>query len=173
MAVSPNMYELTYIVNAVISDDQIKDIIKRVTAFVTEAGAEVVEVDEWGSRRLAYPIQKKRNGYYVNMYFRSSGEIIPKLERALEINDNILRYLTLRLDAKMIRYYENNHDSRERLAGRGTEEVGKDKDTPRKARKEVSKPAPVKIAAEPVAEAAAEPVAEAAAEPVAEETAEK
>jgi small subunit ribosomal protein S6 len=126
MAVSPNMYELTYIVNAVISDDQIKDIIKRITAYLKESGAEIIEVDEWGSRRLAYPIQKKRNGYYVNVYFRSSGDFIPRLERVLEIDDNVLRYLTLRLDARMIRYYESNQDSRARLAGRGGDEAEAD-----------------------------------------------
>jgi small subunit ribosomal protein S6 len=113
MATTQNTYELTYIVNSVISDEQVKDLVTRVTSYVSEAGGEIIEVDEWGQRRLAYPIQKKRNGYYVNMYFRSSGTIIPRLERALEIDDNILRYMTLRMDAKMIRHYE---ESKTRIA---------------------------------------------------------
>ena len=106
MATQQNSYELTYVVNSVISDEQVKDLISRVSAYITEAGGEITEVDEWGARRLSYPIQKKRNGYYVNMYFRSSGALIPRLERALEIDDNILRYMSLRMDAKMIRHYE-------------------------------------------------------------------
>jgi len=106
MSVEKNTYELTYIVNAVISDDQIKDLIRRVTAYVSDSGGEIIEVEEWGSRRLAFPIQKKRNGYYVNMYFRASGTMIARMERVLEIDDNILRYLTLKMDAKMIRHYE-------------------------------------------------------------------
>ncbi|GMQ82004.1 MAG: hypothetical protein BMS9Abin05_1443 [Rhodothermia bacterium] len=106
MSVEKNTYELTYIVNAVISDDQIKDLIRRVTAYVSESGGEIMEVEEWGSRRLAFPIQKKRNGHYVNMYFRAAGTMIARMERALEIDDNILRYLTLKMDAKMIRHYE-------------------------------------------------------------------
>ncbi len=105
-------YELTYIVNAVISDDQTRDLVKRVSSFITESGGEIIDVDEWGSRRLGYPIQKKRNGYYVNMYFRGSGASISRLERALEIDDNILRYLTLRMDAKMIRNYEDRKSAR-------------------------------------------------------------
>ena len=72
MATTQNTYELTYIVNSVISDEQVKDLISRITADISEAGGEIIEVDEWGQRRLAYPIQKKRNGYYVNMYFRST-----------------------------------------------------------------------------------------------------
>lgn len=112
MATNENTYELSYIVNSVISDEQVKKLVSRVTASVTEAGAEIIEVDEWGARRLSYPIQKKRNGYYVNMYFRSSGTIITRLERALEIDDNILRYMTLRMDAKMIRHYEESRARR-------------------------------------------------------------
>ena len=108
MATLQNTYELTYIVNSVISDEQVKDLVARVTAYVSEAGGEIIEVDEWGQRRLAYPIQKKRNGYYVNMYFRSSGVMIPRLERSLEIDDNVLRYMTLRMDSKMLRHYEES-----------------------------------------------------------------
>ena len=106
MAENKHMYELTYVINSVISDDQVKDLVSRVSKFVEENDGDIVEVDEWGSRRLAFPIQKKRNGYYVDMYFKAPGAIVPKLERALEIDDNILRYLTLRMDAKMIRHYE-------------------------------------------------------------------
>ena len=108
MATLQNTYELTYIVNSVISDEQVKDLVARVTAYVAEAGGDIIEVAEWGQRRLAFPIQKKRNGYYVNMYFRSSGVMIPRLERSLEIDDNVLRYLTLRMDSKMIRHYEES-----------------------------------------------------------------
>ena len=100
------MYELAYIVNSVISDDQVKDLVSRVTTYLTESGAEIIEVDEWGTRRLSYPIQKKRNGYFVNLYFRSAGTLIPRFERMMEIDDNILRYMTLRMDPKMIRHYE-------------------------------------------------------------------
>ena len=112
MATNKNTYELTYIVNSVISDEQVKDMVARVTDYVKENGGEIIEVDEWGARRLAYPIQKKRNGYYVNMYFTAPGEIVPRLERALEIDDNILRYLTLRMDPKMIRHYEESKTKR-------------------------------------------------------------
>ena len=106
MASNKNTYELTYIVNSVISDEQVKDMVSRVTAYVTENAGEIIEVDEWGARRLAFTIQKKRNGYYGNMFFKAAGDLIPRLERAMEIDDNILRYLTLRLDPKMVRHYE-------------------------------------------------------------------
>lgn len=111
-----NTYELCYILNAVLNEEQTKDLVERVNKYITENGGEVLDVDEWGSRRLAYPIEKKRNGYYVNMHFKAPGALIVKLERAMEINDNILRYLTLRLDAKMLRHYEQTKAKRQQAA---------------------------------------------------------
>ena len=100
------MYELMYVINPVLNEEQTKDIVQRVTAYLSDNGAEVAEVDERGSQRLAYPIEKKRNGYYVVVYFRlSSGDALPKVDRALRINDDIMRHLLLRYDAKMERYY--------------------------------------------------------------------
>ena len=105
-------YEFTYIINAVLGDEQIKDAIKRVNKYITDRDGEILDVEEWGNRRLAYPINKKRNGYYVNMYFTAPSDIIVRMERALEIDDNILRYLTLRMDAKMLRHYERQKSTR-------------------------------------------------------------
>lgn len=102
------MYELTYIVNAVLSEEQIKGVVERVAKHISDGNGTIKTTNEWGSRRLAYPIRKKRNGYYVNLFFEAPGASIVKLERTIEIDDDILRYLTLRLDAKMIRKYEQD-----------------------------------------------------------------
>jgi small subunit ribosomal protein S6 len=100
------MYELMYVVNTVLNDEQIKDIIDRVSAFIRENGGDIVEVDDRGSQRLAYPIEKKRNGHYVVVYFRAASSFIARFERALKLNDDILRHLILRYDAKMERHYD-------------------------------------------------------------------
>lgn len=115
MATSLNIYELTFVVNAVLNEDLIKEHVKRVVSSIKESGGEIIEVDEWGSRRLAYPINKKRNGHYVNVYFRAHGSSIQRMERAMEIDENILRYLTIRMDAKMLRHYENQKSVRAAL----------------------------------------------------------
>ena len=162
MATKQNTYELSYIVNSVISDEQVKDLVSRVTAYISEAGGDIIEVDEWGARRLAYPIQKKRNGYYVNMYFRSSGTLIPRMERAMEIDDNILRYMTLRMDAKMIRHYEESITQRAQTAADAEAEAKAEPKAEAKAEPKAE------AKAEPKAEAKAEPEAEAKAEPEAE-----
>ena len=98
--------ELTYIMNSVLTDEQVKDLIAKVASIIEENGGSVVHQEEWGSRRLAYPINKKRNGIYVHVVMETPGSSIARIERLMEINDNILRYMTLRLDAKMIRAYE-------------------------------------------------------------------
>jgi small subunit ribosomal protein S6 len=112
MATSRNTYELTYIINPVLNDDRTQDIIRRVNKYIEERDGELLEIDEWGSRRMAYQIDKKRNGYYVNLYFEADGTLIQPLERALQIEDNILRYLTLKMDAQMLRHYEEQKAAR-------------------------------------------------------------
>ena len=100
------MYELMYIVNTVLNDEQVTDIVGRVTAFIRENGGDMMEVEEKGSQRLAYPIEKKRNGYYVLAYFRSDAAFIDRFDRAIRLNDDIMRHLILRYDAKMVRHFE-------------------------------------------------------------------
>lgn len=107
-AAAAPMYELMYIINPVLNEEQTKDIVQRVTAYLSDNGAEVAQVNETGSQRLAYPIEKKRNGYYVVVNFRLAGaDVLPKLDRALRINDDIMRHLILRYDAKMQRHYDH------------------------------------------------------------------
>jgi len=96
-------YELTYIINTVLNEKQIQDAVRRVNNLIQEHGGEVQEVDEWGSQRLAYAINKRRNGHYVNLFFQGEEETVRRLERALTIDDDILRYLTLRITPVMER----------------------------------------------------------------------
>lgn len=103
---SRNYYELTYIINPVLEDDQTKEVVEKFTEFIRDNGGEIDEVDEWGIRKFAYEMDKKTSGYYVNAYFTAPGELIEKLERTLRIDDNIMRYLTLKYDAKMLRHRE-------------------------------------------------------------------
>lgn len=111
-----NQYELTYIISGVAKQNQIEDTVKRVNQVIEDNEGEILGVDEWGNQRLAYEIDRKRSGYYVNMYFKAPGELIPRLERQMEINDDILRYLTLRMDAKMVRHYETSKKQRAQRA---------------------------------------------------------
>jgi small subunit ribosomal protein S6 len=110
MASKKYQYELTYVISGVVQQNQVDDIVRKVNHLVENNGGDVLEVDEWGNQRLAYEIDRKRSGYYVNMYFKAPGTLIERLERELQINDDVLRYLTLRMDAKMKRHYKRRKE---------------------------------------------------------------
>lgn len=111
-----NKYELTYVINGVLNDDQIRGLVNRVSKFIDENDGHIIETDEWGTKRLAYQIRKKRNGYYVNVYFEAEGELIARLERALTLEDDILRFLTLKMDSKMLAHYHEQKESARKSA---------------------------------------------------------
>ena len=110
MASEKYQYELTYVISGVVQQNQVDDIVRKINHLVESNDGDVLEVDEWGNQRLAYEIDRKRSGYYVNMYFKAPGTLIERLERELQINDDVLRYLTLRMDAKMKRHYEKRKE---------------------------------------------------------------
>ena len=151
---SKNTYEFTYIVNSVLGDDQIKGLVNRVTKFIEKEGGNIIEVDEWGSQRLAYSIDKKRTGYYVNVYFEAGGDLIARLERVLTLEDDILRFLTLKMDAVMLRHYE------ERKKERAREQAESLAASKEEEKKKAEAPAEEKKAEAPVEEKKAETPAE-------------
>ncbi|NGP75979.1 30S ribosomal protein S6 [Balneolaceae bacterium YR4-1] len=103
---SKNYYELTYIINPVLEDDQYEEIIGKFTDFIKGNDGEIDEVNEWGIRKFEFEMDGKTSGYYVNAFFDAPGDLIEKLERSMRIDDNIMRYLTLKYDAKMLRHRE-------------------------------------------------------------------
>lgn len=108
MSMNRKMYELTYILTSVLSVDQTAEVVARINVIIEGAGGTIIEVDQWGTQKLAYPVDKKRNGYYVNLYFEGPGTMIPRIERALTIDDNVLRSLILVMDKTMIAHYHAN-----------------------------------------------------------------
>jgi len=90
-----NSYELLYIVDGTLSEEAIKALIEKFTALINENGA-ISEINEWGKRRLAYPIDDKEEGYYVLVNFTSNGAFPAELERIFGITDGIMRSMIIR-----------------------------------------------------------------------------
>ena len=88
-------YETTFIVNASLEDPQIDAVVNHVQEIITRNGGEVLAVNRWGRKRLAYTIKKKNNGFYTNIEFSASGNVIQQLERSFLLDENILRFLTI------------------------------------------------------------------------------
>ena len=86
-------YEIVYIFDPVLTEDQINERLEQFHAQITESGGEITAVDHWGKRQLAYPINKKTSGYYVVVQFTAEASILPELERVLKLDDDLVRYL--------------------------------------------------------------------------------
>jgi small subunit ribosomal protein S6 len=96
------LYESTFIINAALDDAQIDAVIEKVKDLVTKNGGEMRDLAKWGRKRFVYTIRKKNNGFYVVCEFFGGGDIIPKLERHYQLDENIIRYLTIALDKKAL-----------------------------------------------------------------------
>ncbi len=99
---SAHQYETTFIINASLDDAQTDAIISRIQEVIAKNAGSVSAVEKWGRKRLAYPIQKKNNGYYVVILFSAGGDTVAKVERQYQLDENILRYLTVQLDSKAL-----------------------------------------------------------------------
>ena len=93
-----NQYETVFIVTPVLSEDQMKEAVKKFEDHLANAGAEIVHEEHWGMRRLAYPIQKKSTGFYQLIEYKAEGTVIADLETELKRDERILRFLTVKLD---------------------------------------------------------------------------
>lgn len=100
-------YETTFIVNAGLEDHSIESVIDNVREFVQNHGGAIATLDKWGRKRLAYPIQKKNNGFYVYMRYDAPTNLQPLLERFFHLEENVIRHLTLQMDAAAVEYRTN------------------------------------------------------------------
>ena len=96
------IYESTVIINASLDDTQVENVVTRISETITKNGGGVNAINKWGRKRLAYPINKKTNGYYVNYEFTGPSALIAALERSYQLDEMILRYLTIVLDTKAL-----------------------------------------------------------------------
>ncbi|HTK25014.1 MAG TPA: 30S ribosomal protein S6 [Pyrinomonadaceae bacterium] len=120
-------YEVMYIVNPDTADDKIAKLNDAVEKLITKEGGSVVKIDDIGRRRLAYPINKKNEGYYVLFEIEGTGQEIAELERRMRVNDMIIRFMTVRVDedrkaAERVRTKRENRLSK-RAKFRPTEEA--------------------------------------------------
>ena len=88
-------YETTFIVNAHLPSEEVDASIDKVLKTIEEGGGNILSVDRWGKRRLAYEIAKKQYGYYVYTLYEADGDFVRDFERGLKLSDSVLRYLTV------------------------------------------------------------------------------
>jgi small subunit ribosomal protein S6 len=105
-----NHYETVFIMTPVLSDDQMKEAVKKYQDLLKSNGAEIIHEENWGLKKLAYPIQKKVSGFYYLMEFKAEGEVVDKLETAYRRDERMLRFLTVKLDKFAVAYSEKRRN---------------------------------------------------------------
>lgn len=93
-----NKYELALVVNAKVEDEVRNATVEKAIEYITRFGGTVTNVDEWGKKRLAYEIQKMREGYYYFIQFDAASDCPGQLENSVRIMDNVIRFLCVRQD---------------------------------------------------------------------------
>ncbi len=93
-----NKYELALVVNAKIEDDARTATVEKAKEYITRFGGTVTEVEDWGKKRLAYEVQKMREGFYYFIQFDADATVPAQVEQNIRIMDNVLRFLCVRKD---------------------------------------------------------------------------
>ncbi|MBK7148879.1 MAG: 30S ribosomal protein S6 [Bacteroidetes bacterium] len=110
-----SQYETVFILTPVLSEDDAKKTIAAYADLLKSQGAEIVHEEHWGLKNLRYPIKKKTTGIYHLIEYKGTGKAIDTLEVAFRRDENVLRFLTVKLDKYAIKY---NDDKRAGLVGR-------------------------------------------------------
>ena len=101
-----NQYETVFIATPVLSDAQFKEVVSKFSELVSAQGGEMIHEEDWGLKKLAYPIQKKSTGFYHLIEFKAEPTFIEKLETEYRRDERIIRFLTFKLDKHAVEYSE-------------------------------------------------------------------
>ena len=105
-----NQYETVFILTPVLSDDQMKETVNKFKGLLTDNGAEMLNEELWGLKKLAYPIQKKSTGFYVMFEFKAQPELIKKLEVNFRRDERVIRFLTIKNEKYAAEYAEKRRN---------------------------------------------------------------
>ena len=101
-----NQYETVFILTPVLSDDQMKEAAAKFKKILTDKGAEIVNEEAWGLKKMAYAIQKKSTGFYCLLEFKAEPSVIKVLETAYRRDEKVIRFQTVKLDKYAVEYAE-------------------------------------------------------------------
>ncbi len=101
-----NRYETVFILTPVLSDSQMKETVEKFRKVLKDSGAKIVHEENWGLKKLAYPIQHKSTGFYYLFEFEAEGALIEKLEIQYRRDEKIIRFLSMKMDKYAVTYSE-------------------------------------------------------------------
>ncbi len=103
-----NHYEMMYILRPDLSEEKVREAVGKYQSFIAERGAENIQIQNRGKRRLAYPIKKFLDGIYIQMNYQADGTQIAPLERAMRLGEEVIRYMTLKVKVQPGELSEGN-----------------------------------------------------------------
>ncbi|MBQ9287243.1 MAG: 30S ribosomal protein S6 [Bacteroidaceae bacterium] len=109
-----NQYETVFILTPVLSDDQMKEAVGKFKSLLTDNGAEILNEENWGLKKLAYPIEKKSTGFYQLIEFKADPTVIDKLEVNFRRDERVIRYLTVKMEKYAIEYAEKRRNNKKK-----------------------------------------------------------
>ncbi|MDR1673276.1 MAG: 30S ribosomal protein S6 [Bacteroidales bacterium] len=115
-------YETVFIATPVLSDAQMKETAQKFKSLIESEGGEIVSEEDWGLRKLAYPIQKKSTGFYYLLDFKVDGAFVQKLETEYRRDERIIRFLTFAMDKYAVEYSEKRRKKKEEQPDEKTKE---------------------------------------------------
>ena len=105
-----NQYETVFILTPVLSDVQMKEAVEKFKGVLQAEGAEIINEENWGLKKLAYPIQKKSTGFYQLVEFNADPTVIDKLELNFRRDERVIRFLTFKMDKYAVEYAEKRRN---------------------------------------------------------------
>ena len=105
-----NQYETVFILTPVLSDEQMKETVNKFKKVLTDKGAEIVNEENWGLRKMAYAIQKKSTGFYCLLEFNAEPEVVKTLETAYRRDEKVIRFMTVKFDKYAAQYAEKRRN---------------------------------------------------------------
>ena len=99
-----NLYETVFILTPVLSDDQAKEAVQKFEGEIKSLGGSINHSENWGLRKLAYPIQKKSTGFYFLVEFQAEGNVVANFELMMKRDERVLRFLTVKMDVDHVTY---------------------------------------------------------------------
>ncbi|MCF0134502.1 MAG: 30S ribosomal protein S6 [Bacteroidaceae bacterium] len=109
-----NQYETVFILTPVLSDEQMKEAVGKFKSLLTDNGAEILNEENWGLKKLAYPIEKKSTGFYQLIEFKAEPTLIDKLEVNFRRDERIIRYLTVKMEKYAAQYAEKRRNNKKK-----------------------------------------------------------
>ena len=105
-----NQYETVFILTPVLSDEQMKETVAKFKGLLTENGAEILNEETWGLKKMAYAIDKKSTGFYCLLEFKAEPTVVDKLETGYRRDERVIRFITVKLDKFAAAYAEKRRN---------------------------------------------------------------